>query len=213
VISRKAEAQAHQALDVRTREIRSIEAARDVRFGSLNAHLATRREPKLDSSDSRKNHRSGVSPKYAPLLWRFGPRVEAFYGVSRKPVERSRCCSCGPLIRDLVDKLEHDTFACEGESGGRLSALSAGYVDGRRCLLALARFIANSLACAPILSFLRMPDGSEFTRKSVPGVRLEHGARGDEPYLIGSVRSSPARKKFEKRTHTLRNSSRIHRRL
>jgi hypothetical protein len=116
-----------------------------------------------------------------PLLWRFGPRVEAFYGASRKPAERSRCCSCGPLMRYLVDKLVHDTFASEGESGGRLSALSAGYVDGRRFLLTLARFIANSLACAPILSFLRMPDGSEFTRKDVPGVRLEQRARGDEP--------------------------------
>ena len=115
-----------------------------------------------------------------PLLWSFGPRVEAFYGVPRKPAERSRCCSCGPLIRYLVDKPVHDTFACEGEAGGRLSAFSAAYVEGRRFLLTLARFIANPLACAPILSFLRMPDGSDFTRKNVPGVRLEQGAGGDE---------------------------------
>ena len=115
-----------------------------------------------------------------PLLWRFGPRVEAFYGASRKPADRSQCCSCGPLIRYLVDKPVHDTFACEGESGDRLSAFPAGYVDGRRFLLTLARFIANSLACTPILSFLRMPDGSDLTRRNVPGVRLEQGAWGDE---------------------------------
>ena len=95
-------------------------------------------------------------------------------------LERWPCCSCGPLIRYVVDKRVHDTFACEGESGDRLSAFSAGYVDERRFLLTLARFIANSLACAPILSFLRMPDGSDFTRKNVPGVRLEEGAGGAE---------------------------------
>ena|SRR5919107_1409547 len=115
-----------------------------------------------------------------PLLWSFGPRVEAFYGVPRKPAERSRCCSCGPLIRYVVDEPVHDTFACEGESGATLSAFSAGYVDGRGFLLTLARFIANSLACAPILSFLRMPDGSDFARNNVPGVRPEQGAGGDE---------------------------------
>ena len=86
-----------------------------------------------------------------------------------------------PAYQVPVDKRVHDTFACEGESGDRLSAFSAGYVDGRPFLLTLARFIANSLACAPILSFLRMPDGSDFTRKNVLGVRLEQGAGGDEP--------------------------------
>jgi hypothetical protein len=68
-------------------------------------------------------------------------------------LEQWRCCSCGQLIRYLVDKPVHDTFACEGETGSRLSAFSAGYVDGRGFLLTLARFIANSLACTPILSF------------------------------------------------------------
>ena len=100
--------------------------------------------------------------------------------VARKPAERWWCCICGPLIRYLVDKQVHDTFACEGKSGDGLGALSAGYVDGRRFLLALVRFIANALARAPILSFLRMFDGSDLTRINVPGVRLEQGAGGDE---------------------------------
>jgi hypothetical protein len=50
--------------------------------------------------------------------------------VARKPDERSWCCSCGPLIRHLVDKPVHDTVVREGESRDRLSAVPQDTLTG-----------------------------------------------------------------------------------
>ena len=49
------QAQAREAFDVWSRQLRSVKAACTVRISSVSAHAATRREFELRSSDSREN--------------------------------------------------------------------------------------------------------------------------------------------------------------